>query len=65
VVVLLLRLLFPFSCIDISVCARADSKVIDGKRNDAEVIPNIKKITNDMVRSAEIRFMNHWGKNMF
>ena len=64
--VLLPRLLFPFSCIDISVCARADSKVIDGKRNnDAKVSSSIKKAINDIVRDAEIPFMNQPSKNIF
>jgi hypothetical protein len=51
-------------CIGVSVCAKADSKFTGEKKRDA-VIPNTKKVINDIVMSAEIPFMEQLRKNMF
>jgi hypothetical protein len=50
----------------VSVCAKADWKVIDGKRDDdAASIPDTKKVINDIARGTKIPFMNQPSKNTF
>jgi hypothetical protein len=56
--------LFPPTCVDTSVCAKADSNVIDDKRNDAVVISNVKKAINGKFKSDKIPFMQPLCENM-